>query len=154
MLKSKLEVNVHVQNFDAKIKIIRTDNGTEFSLNQFFNSKGIIHQTSCTETPQQNGRVERKHQHLLNVARALLFQSKLPKLFWSYAVLHATFLINRIPTPLLKDQSPYQLLFSSKPDLLVLKPFGCLCYASTLVAGRHKFDTRARNVCFLVLNLV
>ena len=83
------------------------------------------------------------------MARALLFQSKLPKLFWSYAVLHATFLINRIPTPLLKDQSPYQLLFSSKPDLLVLKPFGCLCYASTLVAGRHKFDTRARKCVFL-----
>ena len=157
MLKSKLEVNVQVQNFvtfaenqfAAKIKIIRTDNGTEFSLNQFFNSKGIIHQTSCIETPQQNGRVERKHQHLLNVARALLFQSKLPKLFWSYAVLHATFLINRIPTPLLKDQSPHELLFSSKPDLLILKPFGCLCYASTLVAGRHKFDTRARKCVFL-----
>ena len=109
----------------------------------------MVHQTCCIETPQQNGRVERKHQHLLNVARALLFQSKLPKLFWSCAVLRATFLINRIPTPLLKNQCPYELLFSSKPDLHILKPFGYLCYASTSVGGRHKFDTKARKSVFL-----
>ena len=157
MLKTKSEVHSSIQifvvfaekQFDAKIKVIKIDNGTEFFMNQFFNSKGILHQTTCTETPQQNGRVERKHQHLLNVARALLFQSKLPKIFWSYAVLHATYLINRIPTPLLNNQSPYEILFSTQPDFHDLKPFGCLCYASTLQSGRQKFDTRARKCIFL-----
>lgn len=88
-LKSKSEVHLSIQNFvaftekqfEAKIRIIRTDSEIKFSMNQYFNSKGIIHQTTCTETPQQNGKVERKHQRLLSIARAILFQSKLPKIF-------------------------------------------------------------------------
>lgn len=51
-----------------------------------------MHQYSCVETPEQNARVERKHQHILNVARALMMQSAVPKYLWSYAVLHSVFL--------------------------------------------------------------
>jgi len=100
LLKTKSEVSCNVKIFIKLIdthyhitpKFIRSDNGPEFLIHEFYASKGIKHQRSCVETPQQNGRVERKHQHILNVARALLFQFKLPKRFWSYAVLHATFL--------------------------------------------------------------
>ena len=59
--------------FHAKVKIIRTSNGVAFDMPNFYASKGIIHQRICNETPQQNGRVERKRQHLLSVARRLLF---------------------------------------------------------------------------------
>jgi hypothetical protein len=83
LLKSKAEVSSHIQNFITSIqtqfhitpKIIRSDNGPEFLLHSFYASHGILHHKSCVETAQQNGRVERKHQHLLNVGRALLFQS-------------------------------------------------------------------------------
>jgi hypothetical protein len=86
-------------------------------MNEFYSTNGIIHQTSCVESPQQNGRVERKHQHILNIARALLFQSFLPKHFWSYVVLHATYIMNRVTTPVLNHKSPYELLNNAKPDL-------------------------------------
>jgi hypothetical protein len=116
---------------------------------QFYASKGIIHQTSCVESPEQNGRVERKHQHLLNVGRSLLFQAKIPKMFWSYAVQHATFLINRIPTPALQHKSPYEMLYNELPDLENLKVFGSLTYASTLQAHRTKLEPRSRTCIFL-----
>ncbi|KAK4380821.1 Retrovirus-related Pol polyprotein from transposon RE2 [Sesamum angolense] len=60
------------------------DNGSEFvnaNCHDLFQSLGILHQRSCPHTPQQNGVVERKHQHLLNIARALLHQASLPRFF-------------------------------------------------------------------------
>lgn len=115
----------------------------------FYASKGIIHQKSCVETPQQNGRVERKHQHILNVARALLSQSKLPNSFWSYAVLHVVFLINRVPTSIIHNKSPYHVLYDSLPDINSFKVFGCLCYAFTFQAHRTKLHSKARKSVFL-----
>ena len=70
-------------------KCIRTDNGLEFfnkDYHALFTSKGIIHQSSCAYSPQQNGIVERKHRHILEVARALKFQSNMPSHFWGYCV--------------------------------------------------------------------
>jgi len=99
--------------------------------------------------PQQNAIVERKHQHILNVARSLMFQSNLPKAYWTYAVSHAIHLINRLPTPTLKNKSPYKIFHGDPPTLLDLKVFGCLCYASTLENNRNKFDPRARKGVFI-----
>lgn len=78
----KLFVTMARTQFEAKVKVIRSDNALELSKSyevlEFFANTGITHQTSCVQTPQQNGEVERKHKHLLEVSRALLFQSSLP----------------------------------------------------------------------------
>ena len=146
LLHNKSEVRQHIINFTVfvqkhfktNIKMIRTDNGVEFAMSNFYASKGIIHQKSCIETPQQNGIVERKHQHILNVTRALLFQANLPPIFWEFAVNHVVFLINVIPTPLLNNITPHEKLFGKPYDISFLKVFGCLCYASTITAHRKK----------------
>lgn len=60
LLKNKSEVSNHVKNFVTLIhthyhitpKYIRSDNGPEFLIPDFYASKGIIHQESCVETPQ------------------------------------------------------------------------------------------------------
>lgn len=157
LMKTKSEARQHVINFvnlienqhSLHVKIIRTDNGPEFNIPEFFSSKGIIHQTSCVESPQQNGRVERKHQHLLNVGRALLFQSKLPKEFWSYAILHATFIINKLPTQVLNNLSPHFILHNTHPNMHSLKVFGSLAFASTLHMHITKLEPRGRKCVFL-----
>ena len=73
--------NLVVSQFNTIIKVIRFDNGPKFSLHSFYAFKGIVHKLSCVETSQQYSIVERKHQHLLSVARALRFQANLPLKF-------------------------------------------------------------------------
>ncbi|KAL2939841.1 Retrovirus-related Pol polyprotein from transposon RE1 [Bienertia sinuspersici] len=138
------------RQFDHVIKIVRSDNGTEFnSLKDYFRINGMIFETSCVGTPQQNGRVERKHQHILNVARALRFQGNLPIKFWGECVLAACHLINRTPTPLLDNKTPFEILFNKPPSYDYIKVFGCLCYAHIQKTKGDKFVSRSRKCVFL-----
>lgn len=70
------------RQFNANVKQIRSDNALELGqsakTSSFLQSEETLHQTSCTATPQKNGIVERKHGHLLEIARALLFHSEIP----------------------------------------------------------------------------
>jgi len=98
---------------------------------------------------EQNGIVERKHQHLLNVTRALIFQAHLPPLFWDFAIQHVTFLINCTSTLRLQNIAPYEKLHGKPYDLSILRVFGCLCYSSTLIAHRKILDDRSVHGIFL-----
>ncbi|KAL0344878.1 UNVERIFIED_CONTAM: Retrovirus-related Pol polyprotein from transposon RE1 [Sesamum radiatum] len=138
--------------FESKIQFLRSDNGTEFtntSCHSLFNSLGILHQKSCPHTPQQNGVVERKHRHILEVARALKFQANLPSKYWGETILAATYLINRLPTQLLNWKSPYEVLYKKPPSYSNFKVFGCLCFASNTLPSKQKFDARAYRCIFL-----
>lgn len=156
-MKNKSDVHGIIPRFCAfvskkistTVKMFRSDNACELTFADYFAKQGIVHQYSCVETPQQNSVVERKHQHLLNVARSLLFQSNIPISFWTDCILTATYLINRTPSPLLSHKSPYELLFDKKVDYDHLRVFGCLCFASTLKAHRTKFEPRARKCVLL-----
>lgn len=137
------------KQYNAHVKGVRSDNAPELRFTALYKKKGIIAYHSCPETPQQNSVVERKHQHILNVARSLMFQSHSPLQYWGDCVLTAVFLINRLPTPLLDNKSPYQVLTHHLPNYKDLRVFGCLVYCSTSPKNRHKFQPRAKPCAFL-----
>jgi IS30 family transposase len=78
-------------------------------LSQFFLEKGLVHQSSCVNTLQQNGLAERKNKRLLEVAWALLFTNQVPKYLWGEAVLTTTYLINRMPNKVLSFETPFDV---------------------------------------------
>ncbi|XP_070026237.1 uncharacterized protein [Nicotiana sylvestris] len=139
VLKLKSDVSVvlpqfiaflHTQ-FNKIVKMIRSDNGTEF-LNSVcrtvFNNLGILHQTTCAYTLQQNGVVERKHMHPLEITRALRFQAHILIMSCGHCVITTAYLINRLPSSVLKGCSPYEVLYNMKPHLGHLRTLGCLCF--------------------------
>ena len=143
--------------FGEKVKIIRSDNGTEFfnlTLGSFFQKEGIIHQSPCVDTPQQNGVAERKNRHLLDMTRTLLFQNKVPKSYWGEAVLTAAHLINRIPSRVLDHKEPILVLTKffpqvPQPNSIPPKIFGCPAYVHILAHQRSKLDARALKCVFI-----
>ena len=159
LMKSKAKTRTHIINFvhyvktqfGRSVKVMQSDNGIEFDMKSFFQNEGIVHQTSCVETPQQNGIAKRKHQHIMNVTRAILFQSKLSMQFWSYVVTYVVFVINCVPTPFLKNTSPFERLYNKIFDINLIRVFGCLCFLSTKTANRKKLDARADVGIFLGL---
>ncbi|XP_071715209.1 uncharacterized protein [Rutidosis leptorrhynchoides] len=137
--------------FNVNVKMCRSDNGTKFvnkKMEDFYVENGTVHQTSCAYTPQQNGIVDRKHRHLLNVARSLLFQSNLPLCYWSDCVLTATYIINRLPSSVLHGRSPFEMIYGFKPSLSHMRVFGCLCFASIL-NNNDKFSSKSEKCVLL-----
>jgi transposase InsO family protein len=85
--------------FELKVKKIRSDNGSEFKnlqVEEFLEEEGVKHEFSAPYTPQQNGVVERKNRTLIDMARTMLGEFKTPECFWSEAVNTACHAINRM----------------------------------------------------------
>lgn len=134
--------------FNIHIKCIKYDNGSVFIISDFYKQLGIIHQTFYFGTPQENDLVERKHQHILSITRALLFKAQLPQGFWAHVVGHFVHITNKFPIPFLKHKSPYPILYNKPPDLINFKVFVSLYYASTLKANK-KLDSRSQKCIYL-----
>ncbi|KAL6278328.1 hypothetical protein ACE6H2_021929 [Prunus campanulata] len=144
--------NLVKNQFSTQIQTLRSDNGTEYMshlMTQYLSTHGIIHQTSCVGTPQQNGVAERKNRDLLEKTRALMFQMNVPKRFWSQGILTATYLINRLPSRVLNFRSPLEAVKGRKIDLSHLKVFGCTCYVHIQASHRDKLDPRAVKCMFV-----
>ena len=85
--------------FHVKIQVLKTHNARYYfnsNLREFLLKKGIVHQSSYINTTQQNGITEKKNRRLLEVTRAFVLSSHVPKNFWGEVILTAAYLINRI----------------------------------------------------------
>ncbi|GJX90501.1 RNA-directed DNA polymerase, eukaryota, partial [Tanacetum coccineum] len=106
------------QVLDILKQKLNFETNSKTNICEFCNEHGVFHQTSCAYTPQQNGTAERKHRHLLNVART--------------------------PNSVLFGKSLYEMIFKHEPNLSHLKVFGCLCF-STVLNNNDKFSSSSEN---------
>ncbi|GJU83399.1 zinc finger, CCHC-type containing protein [Tanacetum coccineum] len=117
----KQEVELQRQDL---IKVLRTDRGGEYYDPVYFQSTGIIHQTTAPYTPQQNGVAERKNRTLKEMVNSMLSYSGLSEGFWGEAMLTACYILNRTPNKNSK-QTPYEIWTKKVPNLTYLKVWGC-----------------------------
>ena len=125
------------------IQRLRSDNGGEFVSNQFADTliaNSIKHEKSAPYSPHQNGTVERGWRTMFDMARCLLVESKLPRKFWTYAVMTAVYIRNRCFHQRTK-QTPYFLLTGKKPNLSNMHIFGTVCYPYNV--KKSKLDDRS-----------
>lgn len=74
-----------------------------------------IHRISCPHTPQQNGTAERKIRHITELGIFMLAHASMHFSYWDEAFLTSVHIINRLPSPSLNNQTPYELLFHTSP---------------------------------------
>ncbi|KAM0872543.1 hypothetical protein ACQ4PT_038661 [Festuca glaucescens] len=113
--------------YEAEIKAIRTDNGTEFknyTMQEFVDDEGTKHEFSAPYTPQQNGVVERKNQTIIEMARTMLSEFKSPHKFWGEAISTAVHYSNRLFLRPLHNKTPYELLTGDADPSNAIKLMG------------------------------
>ncbi|GJS31318.1 putative ribonuclease H-like domain-containing protein [Tanacetum coccineum] len=141
---------------DKKVKIIRSDNGTEFKnkvMDDFCREKGIKREYSVARTPQQNGVAERKNRTLIEAARTMLADSKLPTTFWAEAVSTACYVQNRVLIVKPHNKTPYELFRGFKPAIGFMKPFGCHVTILNTLDNLGKFDGKSDEGFFVGYSL-
>lgn len=143
------EFKAYTENQQGKkIKIFRSDQGTEFSSNEFRNfykKNGILHQQTNAYTPQQNGMSERMNRTILEKARCLLYDAKLEKFFWAEAVGTAVYLRNRSSVSGL-DKTPFEIWHGKKPDVSNIRIFGSKAMALIPKEKRLKWDKKSKRM--------
>ncbi|GJZ75917.1 ribonuclease H-like domain-containing protein [Tanacetum coccineum] len=163
-LATKDETSEILKNFikeienlvDKKVKIIRCDNGTEFKnkvMDDFCREKGIRREYSVARTPQQNGVAERRNRTLIEAARTMLADSKLPTTFWAEAVSTACYVQNRVLVVKPHNKTPYELFRGFKPALSFMRPFGCHVTILNTLDNLGKFDGKSDEGFFVGYSL-
>ena len=135
------------KHFGYTLKSLQSDWGGEYrSFQSFLEEEGIRFRHSCPHTHHQNGVVQRKHRRLVETRLTLLAQAKMPLLFW-WESFHTTFfLINRLPTPVLNNVSPFTKLHGRQLDYQFLETFGCACF-SFLIVSINSISTHKSVTC-------
>ncbi|GKA07795.1 putative ribonuclease H-like domain-containing protein [Tanacetum coccineum] len=146
----------HRAFLDHKVKVIRCDNGIEFKnreIIQFCKKKGILRQFSVARTPQQNGVVERRNKTLIEAARTMLADSKLPTTFWAKVVNTACYVQNRVLVVKPHNKTPYELFHGRTPNLSFMRLFGCPVTILNTIDHLGKFDGKADEGFFVGYSL-
>lgn len=120
------------------MKRFQTDDDKKYQgvFKEFLTAKGVVHEIGNPYVHHHPSMVERAHQTILSLSRTLLHDSKLPIRFYSFAMLTACHIYNRLVHGD-STQTPFEKLHGSKPDLTNLRRFGSICYAYDPLESRE-----------------
>nr|GEW09685.1 hypothetical protein [Tanacetum cinerariifolium] len=163
-LRTKDETSSILRNFiteienlkDLKVKIIRYDNRGEFKtqeMNKFCTKKGIRREFSNATTPQQNRVAKRRNRTLIEAARTMLADAKLPVTFWAEVVNTACYVQNRVLVNKTQNRTSYELFNSRIPSIGFLRPFGFHVMILNTLDHLEKFDAKGDEGYFVRYSL-
>ena len=159
-LKNKSEVPQCFKEFvtmaekqtGKSVKVLRSDNGTEYTNNamsSFLKDKGIVRQLTAPYAPQQNGVSERKNRTIVESARCMLHYAGLLYKFWAEAVNNAVYVLNATSTTSLNGKVPFEVFYGKKSSVSHYRTFGCDCYAFISKEKRTKWAPKSCKCYFL-----
>ncbi|KAG6516431.1 hypothetical protein ZIOFF_026896 [Zingiber officinale] len=111
--------------------------------------EGVERQLTVRYTPQQNGVTERKNQTIVEMAKSMMHEKGLPKIFWAEAVYTAVYLSNRCPTTAIPNKTPFEAWSGRRPSVNHLKVFGSICYSQIPKQKRSKLDESSERCIFV-----
>ncbi|GKF18704.1 ribonuclease H-like domain-containing protein [Tanacetum coccineum] len=112
-------------------------------MNQFCEMKGILREFSVARTPQQNGVVKRRNRILIEAARTMLADSKLPTTFLAEVVNTVCYVQNRVLVVKPHNKTLYELFNGRTHTLCFMRPFGCPVTILNTIDYLGKFDSKA-----------
>ncbi|KAE8985246.1 hypothetical protein PR001_g22945 [Phytophthora rubi] len=152
LAKNKVEATKKFEHFlvffekeyNCRIHVLRTDGGGEYmNVEDFCRATGVRRQVSEANNQASNGKAERMHRTILNMARCMLFASGLPLKFWGYAVEYAAYVLNRSACSAnTRRMSPIEVLTGKCPDMAGIVTFGSPCTVNR-DPGKRAWQPRA-----------
>jgi transposase InsO family protein len=113
--------------FDLKVKKVRSDNGSEFRntrVEELCDENGMKYEFSSKYTPEQNGLVEKKNRTLIDMARSMLLEYNVSDSFWAETINTACHASNRLYYHRFINKTPYELLIGRKPNISYFRAGG------------------------------
>nr|GEY71274.1 retrovirus-related Pol polyprotein from transposon TNT 1-94 [Tanacetum cinerariifolium] len=152
-ITGKGTIKTEIENLkELRVKIIKCDNRGEFRNKEIYDfclRKGIKREFSNARTPQQNGVAEKINRTLIEAARTMLADAKLPITFWAEAVNNACYVQNRVLVNKPQNKTPYELFNGRSPAIGFLKPFGCHVMILNTLDNLGKFEAKGDEGYFL-----
>jgi hypothetical protein len=160
LLKTKDKVFRKFQEFkeeienltNKKIKILRTDNGGEYTSKEFVGfckSAGIRSELTVPHNPQQNGVAERNNKSIEEIVKSLLNDQGLSMFLWGEEAMTAIYVKNISPHCILKDMTPEESFLGNKPNVENLRIFGCPVYSHIPKDKRNKLEPSGKKGIFV-----
>jgi hypothetical protein len=160
LLKTKDEVFSKFKKFKAlienlsekKIKILKSDNGGEYTSKEFVifcKDVGIKRELTTPYNPQQNGVVERKNRTILEAVKTMIHDQVLPMCLWAEAAMATVYVQNRLSHSALGLKTSEEMFTGKKPKVSHFKIFGCPVFIHIPKEKRNKLDPSGKNGIFV-----